>query len=593
MDKNQIVSLLEEIATLLALQEKSSVFEVRAYENGARALGSLDGDIQHIIADGKLKGTPGLGPTIIKRIEEAAETGHITYYDELRATTPPVKLEMSRIPGLGPKRINTIYEQLHVETIGELEQACRENRVAQLPGFGKKTQDKIVQGIAFLAQHAGRFLYSVGEDEAERIRAALVTQPGIVRLQIAGSLRRRRETVKDIDMVASVADDAGNEARRAIMDYFTQQPSVQAITGKGDTKSSVVLSGGIAMDLRLVNDSQFPYTLHHFSGSREHHITLRRRALSMGITINDYGMFKIQGKDELGELIPCKNETEIYAALGMEYIEPELREDMGEIEAAVRRTLPTLVQDSDLRGVLHAHSTWSDGQNTIREMAEATMARGYSYLGLTDHSKVAAYANGLTAERLRQQGEEVDRLNKEFAGRFHILKGTECDILRDGSLDFDDETLATLDFVVASIHSNFNLSPEEQTQRMIRAISNPYVDIIGHPTGRILLGREGYALDMEAVINAAAQHGVCIEINAHPSRLDLDWHLVHRARDKGIKIPVDPDAHALAGLDDMRYGIGIARKGWLRASDVLNTLELDALLAFFQARRATTPKNSL
>ncbi len=584
MDKNQIVNLLEEIATLLELKQKSSVFEVRAYQNAARALGSLDGDVASLVRENKLKGTPGLGPGTIKRIEEAVETGHITFYDELRANTPQVKLDMTRIPGVGPKKINAIYEQLHVTSIAELEQACKDDKVAHLPGFGKKTQDKILQGIELLAQHSGRFLYPVAEDEAEQIRAALATLPGVVRLQVAGSLRRRRETVKDIDMVLSVADDASSETRNAIMNFFTQQPSVQAITGKGDTKSSVVLSSGIAMDLRLVNDSQFPYTLHHFSGSREHHIPLRRRALSMNMTINDYGLFK--GKDPQGELIPCKDETDIYAALGMDYVEPELREDMGEIEAAAQHKLPKLLQASDIRGILHAHSTWSDGQNSIREMAEACMERGYSYLGLTDHSKVAAYANGLNEERLRKQGEEVDRLNEEFAGRFYILKGTECDILRDGSMDFDDETLASLDFVVASIHSNFTLSPEEQTQRMLRAIANPYVDIIGHPTGRILLGRSGYELDMEAVIDAAAAHDVCIEINAHPSRLDLDWHLVHKARDKGVRIPVDPDAHALAGLDVMRYGIGIARKGWLRASDVPNTFEIDALQEFFRTRRA-------
>lgn len=583
MDKNQIATMLEEIAVLLGLKEGSNAFEVRAYENAARAVNSLDGDIEQLAHEGKLKGTPGLGPTILKRVEEAIETNHITYYDELRATTPHIKLDMLHIQGLGPKKINAIYEQLHVTSIAELEQACKDDKVAHLPGFGKKTQDKILQGIALLAQHAGRFLYPIAEDEAERIRAALETVLGIVRMQIAGSLRRRRETVKDIDMVVSVADDATEETKNAIMDFFTSQPSVQVVTGKGPTKSSVVLQSGIAMDLRLVNDSQFPYTLHHFSGSREHHIPLRRRALSMNITINDYGMFR--GKDPHGELIPCKNEADIYAALGMDYIEPELREDMGEIEAAVAHTLPTLIQDGDLRGVLHAHSTWSDGQNTIREMAEACIARGYTYLGLTDHSKVAAYANGLTEERLRKQGEEVDRLNEEFAGRFHILKGTECDILRDGALDFSDDVLATLDFVVASIHSNFNLSKEEQTQRMIRAISNHYVDIIGHSTGRILLGRAGYEMDMDAVIEAAVQHGVAIEVNAHPSRLDLDWRLLRKARDKGMKTSIDPDAHVLAGIDDMRYGIGVARKGWIRASDVLNAMKLDALQAYFRARR--------
>ncbi len=583
MDKNQVANLLDEIATLLELKEGSSPFEVRAYQNAARAVNALDGDIEQMVREGKLKGVPGLGPTIIKRIEEAVETGHIAFYDELASTTPPVKLEMVRIQGMGPKKINAIYSQLHVTSMADLVKAIEENKVAALPGFGKKTQDKILQGLAFLQQHAGRFLYPVAEKEAGRIQNVLAAMPEIVRLQVAGSLRRRRETIGDIDMVASVDDSAGDEARRKIMDVFTSQPSVQAITGKGETKSSVVLRSDMNMDLRLVNDSQFPYTLHHFTGSKEHHISLRRRALSMGMTINDYGLFR--GKEPHLELIPCKDEADIYAALGMDYIEPEMREDMGEIEAAINHTLPVLVQESDLRGVLHVHSTWSDGQTTLREMAEACIARGLVYLGITDHSKTAAYANGLDEEALHRQHEEIDRLNAEYAGRIRILKGTECDILRDGTLDFADEVLATLDFVVASIHSQFNLSPEEQTRRMLRAISNPYVDIIGHPTGRILLGREGYTLDVDAVIDAAADHGVCIEVNADPSRLDLDWRYLHRARDKGIKIPIDPDAHTINGLDNMHYGVGSARKGWLRASDVLNTMQTEEILNFFRSRR--------
>src|SRR6266849_1446743 len=549
MDKTQVTNLLEQIGILLALKEGSTVFEVRAYENAARTLNSLDGDITQLVREGKLKGIPGLGSTIIKRIEEAVKTDHIAFYDELVANTPAIKLDMLRIAGLGPKRINTIYDQLQVSSIAELEQACKDDRVANLPGFGKKTQDKILQGISFLHQHADRFLYPVAEEEAKLVQAALATRPEIVRLQIAGSLRRRRETVKDIDIVASIDDQAGPEVRRALMDFFTSQPSVKAITGKGETKSSVIVGsrapsgGGIAMDLRLVGDSQFPYTLHHFTGSREHHIPLRRRALNMNMTINDYGLFKVENGQET--LVPCHTEADIYAALGMDYIEPELREDM----------------------------------------AEACIARGYSYLGITDHSKSAGYANGLQEDDLQRQGQEIDGLNEEFAGRFRILKGTECDILRNGSLDYSDDVLASLDFVVASIHSLFNLSQEEQTQRMLRTIANPYVDIIGHPTGRMLLGRTGYTLDMEAVIDAAAGHGVCIEINANPSRLDLDWRFLHRARDKGIKIPIDPDAHVLAGLDDMRYGIGIARKGWLRPTDVLNTMPTDELLEFFRERR--------
>jgi DNA polymerase (family 10) len=586
MDKNQVARLLDEIAALLSLKEESSVFEVRAYENAARTVSALDGDIEQLVQEDRLKGMPGIGPTLLKRIEEAVSTGHITFYDELRASTPPIKVEMLRIPGLGPKKINAIYNQLHITSISELEQACKEDRIAHLPGFGKKTQDNILKGLAHLAQHLDRYLYPIAEHEAEQIRAALATLPQIVRLQVAGSLRRHRETVKDIDMVASVANDADDEARHTIMDFFTSQSSVQAVTNKGETKSSVILSSGIAMDLRVVNDSQFPYTLHHLTGSKEHNIALRRRALSMNLTINDYGLFKT--KDGQEELIPCHTEADIYAALGMQYIEPELREDMGEIEAAINHSLPILIQQQDLRGVLHAHSTWSDGKNTIREMAEACMARGYAYLGLTDHSKVAAYAGGLSEERLRQQREEIDRLNTEFAGRFRILKGTECDILRDGSLDYSDEVLAGLDFVVASIHSNFNLSPQEQTQRMLRALAHPYVDIIGHPTGRILLGRAGYELDMDAIIDAAVTYGVCIEINAHPSRLELDWRFLHNARARGMKTSIDPDAHATAGIDDMRYGIGIARKGWLRASDVLNTMEIEDLLAYFRVRRQRT-----
>ncbi len=583
MDKNSVANVLEDVASLLELKEGSNPFEVRAYENAARAVSALDGDIEQLTREGKLKGVPGLGSTIIKRIEELVNTGHMALHDELVAETPQVKLDMRRIQGVGPKKINVIYNQLHVQSIAELEQACNENKVAVLPGFGKKTQDKILQGIALLAQHAGRFLYPVAEDEAERMRSALATIPEIVRMQVAGSLRRRRETIGDIDMVVSVAGDASDETRRKIMSVFTSQPSVQVITGKGETKSSVVLKSGINMDLRVVNDNQFPYTLHHFSGSKEHHIPLRRRALSMNMTINDYGLFR--GKEPHLELVPCKDEADIYAALGMAYIEPELREDSGEIEAAIEGTLPALVRMDDLQGILHVHSTWSDGQNTIREMAEACIARGYHYLGMTDHSKVAAYAGGLNEDALRRQGEEIDRLNEEFAGRICILKGSECDILRDGSLDFSDETLASLDFVVASIHSLFNLPPEEQTQRMIRAITNPYVDIIGHPTGRILLGREGYMLDIDAVIDAAAEHGVCIEINAHPSRLDLDWRYLRRARDKGMKIPVDPDAHSIDGLDVVRYGINMARKGWLRPADVLNTLSAEAIQAYFRARR--------
>ena len=584
MDKNQVANLLEEVATLLELKEGSNAFEVRAYQNAARSVSALEGDIEELTRAGKLKGTPGLGSTMIKRVEELVSTGKLAFYDELVKETPAVKLEMLRIPGVGPKKINAIYKQLQVNSLDELVKACQEHKVATLPGFGTKTEDKILQGIAFLAQHADRHLYADVEEQARQVQEALAAVPGIVRMQVAGSLRRKRETVKDIDMVISVADNADDTVRAQIMSVFTGQPGIKAITGQGLTKSSVVLANGVNMDLRVVGDGQFPYTLHHFSGSKEHHIALRRRALGLGMTINDYGLFRGKEPDP-ANLVPCKDEHEFYAALGLDYIEPELREDMGEIEAAAQHQLPDLVQDSDLKGVLHAHSTWSDGHNSIREMIEACLKRGFAYLGITDHSKAAAYAGGLNEEALKRQREEIEKLQEEYRGRIRIFRGIECDILRDGALDFSDEVLATLDFVVASIHSQFTLSQEEQTRRMLRAIANPYVDIVGHPTGRLLLNREGYPLDQEAMIDAAAQHGVCIEINAHPSRLDLDWRFLHRARDKGIKIPINPDAHAIDGIDVMRYGVNIARKGWLRAGDVLNTLNADEVGAFFKARR--------
>ena len=584
MDKNQVANLLEQVATLLELKDGSNPFEVRAYQNASRAVSALEGDIEELTRSGKLKGTPGLGATMIKRIEELVNSGKLAFYDELVQETPAVKLEMARIPGVGPKKVNAIYSQLHVQSMDDLVKVCNEHKVAALPGFGTKTEEKILQGIAFLAQHADRHLYAEVEVQAQQIEQALAKVPGIVRMQVAGSLRRKRETVKDIDMVISVADDADEATRTQIMDVFTSQPGIQAITGKGLTKSSVVLANGVNMDLRVVGDSQFPYTLHHFSGSKEHHIPLRRRALSLGMTINDYGLFR--GKEpNPANLVPCKDEREFYAALGLDYIEPELREDMGEIDAAEHHQLPDLIQESDLKGVLHAHSTWSDGHNSIREMIEACLKRGFTYFGLTDHSKAAAYAGGLNADALKRQHEEVEKLREEYRGRIRIFHGIECDILRDGALDFEDDVLATLDFVVASIHSQFNLSRDEQTQRMLRAIANPYVDIVGHPTGRLLLNREGYPLDQEAMIDAAARHGVCIEINAHPSRLDLDWRYLRRARDKGVKIPINPDAHAIDGIDVMRYGVNIARKGWLRVSDVPNAWSADEVAAFFKKRR--------
>ena len=576
MEKAAVASILDEIASLLQLKGENP-FRARAYENASRAVGTLEGDLDTLVRTGKLAGTPGLGPGLIQNITELVTTGHMLLYDQLQAEIPPGLKAMLRIPGLGPKRIKQIHDALGIATITDLDQACQANKIATLPGFGKKTQDNILRGIQFLAQHQDYYLYPVAYAEAEQIVERLRPLPGIVRISIAGSLRRRKEVVHDIDVVASVTDDS---QRGAIMDAFTTMPNVVTITGKGDTKSSVVLTPGIAMDLRLCTDDIYPTMLHHFTGSKEHNVALRGFALDHGMKVSEWGLFRGE------QLLPVKDETAFYATLGMDFVPPEMREDTGEIQAALAHKLPTtLLTEQDLRGPLHCHSTWSDGKATIREMAEATMKLGYRYIGICDHSKFAAYAGGLNEERVRLQQEEIDKLNEEYAGRFRILKGTECDILRDGALDFNEETLARFDFVVASIHSNFNLPVEEQTKRLLRALENPYMSILGHPTGRVLLSRDGYGLDMEAVIDRAGELGVCIEINANPLRLDLDWRWLRRAREHGVKIPICPDAHNTDGIADLRYGVGIARKGWLGPADVPNTLDTDDLLAFFKQQR--------
>ncbi len=575
LDKGQVAAILEEVANLQELTGVSQ-FEVRAYQNAARAIENLDGDIGEIVKSGKIGSVPGVGKTLAARITELVTTGKMALHEQLLAEVPAGLRDMLRIPGLGPKRIRQIHDALGVATLDDLRAACENGQVATLPGFGAKSQEKILKGLQFLSEHQDHYRYDIAARDATAIAETLRALPQVVRLSVAGSLRRHKEVVKDMDIVASVARD---EDRMPIMDTLVDLPQVRSITGKGSTKTSVVLRSGIAVDLRVVFDNEYPYALHHFTGSKEHNVALRTWAHPRGIKINEYGIFK----DE--QLIPCADEADMYRALGMAFVEPELRENRGEIEAAREGKLPTLVTEDDLQGILHVHSTWSDGQATIREMAEATMALGKHYLGMCDHSKVAVYAHGLTEDAVRRQHEEIDRLNEEYAGRFRILKGTECDILKDGSLDYDDKTLATFDFVVASIHSQFQLPPEEQTKRLIRAIENPYCSILGHPTGRILLEREGYMPDLEAVIDRAGELGVAIELNGDPHRFDLDWRFHRYATERGVRIPITPDAHTPEGLLNIRTGVGIARKGWLTPHDVLNTLPVDDLLAFFAEQR--------
>jgi DNA polymerase (family 10) len=566
---------LEEIGTLLELAG-GNPFESRAYENAARTLTSAEGDITELVQSGQLAKLPGMGKTLVARITEFVTTGKLAVYDELRERVPVGLRQMTRIPGLGPKRIRQIYETLGISTLADLRSAAEEGRIASLPGFGAKSQVNILKGLDFVVSHQDRTLFPDAETQAEAVAAILRALSQIVRLEIAGSIRRRKETVGDIDIVCSVARD---EDRQPVMAALLAHPLVASVTGSGETKTSVVLRSGIALDLRVVSDAEFPYLLHHFTGSKEHNVALRSRAHAQGIKINEYGIFR----DD--QLIPCKDEREFYAAFEMAYVPPEMREDRGEIEAALANRLPRLIEESDMRGILHVHSTWSDGKVSIREMAEATIALGKEYLGICDHSKYAAYAGGLDADAVRRQHAEIDALNREYEGRLRILKGTECDILRDGALDYDEQTLALFDFVVASVHSNFNLSPDDQTQRLIRAMENPYCSFLGHPTGRVLLRRDGYFPDLERVISRAGELGVAIELNADPNRLDLDWRWHRFATERGVRIPICPDAHTPDGLKNVRFGIGVARKGWLTPADVLNTMAADDLLAFFAEQR--------
>lgn len=573
MEKEKVVEVLREIALLLQLKGENP-FKVRAYEKGARVIELLEEDLDLLVKEKRLQEIDGIGKALKEKIEELVTTGRLLYYEELRKEFPDTLFELFKVPGLGPKKIQLLYNKLGITSLGELEYACLENRLLSLPGFGEKTQQNILKGISYLKRYRSMYLFSeawaVANDMLEQIKKL----PGVGQAHVAGSLRRRKELVKDIDILAE------SSSPEALMDWFTSQEEVDEVIAKGDTKSSIRLKNGMAVDIRVVSSQQYPYALHHFTGSKEHNTALRHIARSRGIKMNEYGMFK----GEEGILIPCKSEAEIFNALGMDYIPPELRENYGEIEAALNGSLPELVRAEDIKGIFHVHTNYSDGRTSLQEIAEAAMALGYSYIGIADHSQSAFYANGLTAEDIIRQHQEIDELNRRYEGRFKILKGIESDILPDGSLDYPDEILASFDFVIASIHSRFSMDRDAMTERIIKAIENPYTTILGHPTGRLLLSREGYSVDMDAILEQAAKHGVCVEINSNPHRLDLDWRWCRKAKELGIPLVISPDAHDIAGLYDVYYGLGIARKGWLTRDDIINCLDWDEVLKNFSRR---------
>ena len=562
-------TFVEEYGILLELSG-ANPFRVRAYTNAVRALEALEMPLDKLIDANTLTEVKGIGKSVAELLIEFAETGTAVAYVELRATVPAGLLDMLRVPGLGPRKIIAIREALGIEELDGLAQACVDGQLAGLKGFGKKTQENIFKGIEYIRAHQSHFRADIAREGAQALLKTLYELPQTQRVEITGSLRRAKETIKDVDFVVS------SDAPQEISDAFVAHPDVAEVIAQGDTKSAVRLINGMQADLRVVTDREFPYILHHFTGSKEHNVALRARAQERGLKINEYGLYRGE------ERIECVDEAAFFAAMDLAYIPPELREGLGEIQAAAEDALPTLVTAADIRGMLHVHSTYSDGADSLETMAEAVRARGYEYLGIADHSQSAAYAGGLRTDAVKRQWDEIDQLNEKLAP-FRIFKGIESDILGDGSLDYTDDILQHFEYIVVSVHSQFNLDREKMTARIVRAIEHPAATIVGHLTGRLLLDREGYDVDVDQIIEAAARNRVAIEINAHPARLDIDWRHVKKARDKGVQIAINTDAHSTGGLDNLAYGIGIGRKGWLRTEDVPNALDCEAIASWFQS----------
>jgi DNA polymerase (family X) len=580
MDKDKVAETLVEIGALLELKGENP-FKTRAYTNAARTIENLNEPLAKIVAEKRLGEIKGIGEALEQKITELVETGNLKYYEELKASIPPGMMAMLEIPGLGPKKIQALNKKLGVDSVEKLEAACQAGKVAELDGFGEKTQVNILEGIARRRIYASKHLLSDALRAAEPLLENLRGHPEVIRCSAAGSLRRSKEVIGDIDLLASSKKPA------QVIDFFVKQDGILKVTAKGDTKASVILDGGIQCDLRVVSDREFPFALAYFTGSKEHNIVMRQRAIARGLRLNEYGLFK--SKEETRDpklLVPCQDEAEIFARLDLPSIEPELREDHGEFAAAEKSQLPKLVEWTALRGALHNHSTWSDGHNTLEEIAHFMEDLGLEYWAITDHSKSSFQANGLDAKRLREQIREINEINEQFAKRgsdFRLLSGTEVDILKD-RLDFDDELLAELDVVVASLHVPAN-NEAENTKRLIRAAENRFVHIIAHPTGRLLLEREPYPVNVQAVIDACAETGTWMELNCNPRRFDLDWRLWPYAKSKGVKCVINPDAHRNEHVGFLRLGAGAARKGWLEQADVVNTLTSKLLLKELKRKR--------
>jgi DNA polymerase (family 10) len=566
MENLEIARIFDEVADLLEIQG-ANPFRVRAYRNAARTVQTLAVPVASLLKkDPKaLEALPGIGKDLAGKIQTIVETGELPLLKELTAELPESLVEMMRIPGVGPKRAKLVYDTLGIKTLDELEAAARAGRLREVKGLGETLEARILQGIAEHRQRSRRVPLAEAEAFVRPLAEYLRATPGVIELDVAGSFRRRVETVGDLDVLVAA------ERPEQVAERFVAYPQVKEVLARGPTKCSVVLRSGLQVDLRLVPEEAYGAALHYFTGSKPHNIAIRTLGVRRKLKINEYGVFR--GARRVGG----RQEEEVFQAVGLPWIPPELREDRGEIDAARAGRLPKLVELSDIRGDLQMHTKYTDGQQTIEEMAEACRARGYQYLAITDHTKAVRVAGGLDAAEFRRQFREIDRLRSRFDGLL-ILKGAEVDILEDGRLDLDEATLAELDVVVVSVHSKFNLPTEAMTRRIVRALQHKRVHILGHPTGRLLGRRAPYGVDMETIVKAARDYGVALEINAQPDRLDLNDLNIQMAREAGVKLVISTDAHRVEELDYMRYGVDQARRGWCEARDILNTLPREAFL---------------
>ena len=572
MDKKAVAQVLEQIAAFLELKSENP-FRIRAFRTAARAVTGFPGDLRSSLENGSLASAKGIGPATLNIVSELVNTGKASMLEELREQIPPGLVEMLEISGLGVAKIRQIHEVLGIDSLPELEAAAHDGRLAKLPRFGQRTSENILKGIAFLRHTSAYRLSHHAGDEAEGLRAALERLPGVTSAITAGDVRRRSEIVRDLIFVL-VAESSPAD----LFGRLSQLPGVHEFAGQDERRLTLRFAGGASAQIVATTPVNAGTVLVQATGSDAHLKELGARAREMGFTLAGAALWRGS------QFVATPDEQTFYRALGLEYIPAELREGAGEVEAAARSEIPGLVTQQDLRGFLHCHTSYSDGSNSVEELAIACQNAGYEYLGVTDHSQAAAYAGGLRPEDLARQADEIDEVNSRLSG-FRVLKGIEADILQDGRVDYDERVLEQLDFVIASVHSRFNMGEREMTARLLTAMDNPYLTIIGHPTGRLLLSRDPYPVDLEAVIDKAAETGVALEINADPHRLDLDWRVLRDARDRGAVISIGADAHSVSSLGYTEYGVGMARKGWLETKDILNARPVDEFVSYARSRR--------